>query len=94
MHKSQAYEANTFKRLSIEPHIIVANIGEGLCFRYGIPRRDKQLVTFFGGIACHDNYEAILNWVYQQIMSSESMDVKDLSDEIENKFSAKLADLY
>ena len=85
---------STFERLQLEVNSTVSNLGEGLCFRFGIPKYERHLVTFFGGLSHSDNYEAISNWVYEQIISSEATNKDELSDEIENKFSAKLSELY
>ena len=85
---------STFERLQLEVNSTVSNLGEGLCFRFAIPKYERQLVTFFGGLSSSNNYEAISNWVYEQIKSSEATNKDGLSDEIENIFSAKLSELY
>ena len=41
----------TFERLCLDEDSTVINFGEGFCFRYKIPKHEKQLVTYFGGLS-------------------------------------------
>ncbi|KZY46062.1 MULTISPECIES: hypothetical protein [unclassified Oleiphilus] len=85
---------NTFERLQLEVDSTVGNLGEGLCFRFGIPKYERQLVTFFGSLSNSDNYAAVSNWVYEMIISSEAITQAELTEEIESKFNARLSELY
>lgn len=84
----------TFERLGLDVNQIEINLSEGLCFRFGIPRNERQLVTFFGGLSSSNNFEAILCWVHEQIIRSDAISEAELLDEIEDKFSGKIEQLY
>ena len=81
----------TFERLCLDEDSTVINFGEGFCFRYKIPKHEKQLVTYFGGLSSSDNFEAIISWVRSQIIKSDATNEVELIDEVESKFNSKIA---
>lgn len=80
----------TYLHFGLDITLIVMNLSEGLCFRYSIPKHEKQLITYFNGLTCHSNFAAVINWVYDRVMVSEAQTEIELIEEIDGKFDALL----
>lgn len=90
----QFNKETTSERLWLDEDSAVINLSEGFCFRYRIPKHERQLVATFGGLSNSDNFESIVSWVRRQIIKSDAMNEVDLRDEVENKFRSKIEQFY
>lgn len=90
----QFNKKTTSERLWLDEDSAVINLAEGLCFRLGIPKYERQLVTMFSGLSVLNNFEAITSWVREQIIKSDATTEIDLINEVENNFKSKIEQLY
>lgn len=90
----QFSKKTTFERLLLDEKSTVTNLAEGFCFRYHIPKQERQLVTFFSGLSCSNNFEAVISWVRNQFIKSGATSEAELREEVEIKFEIMIEQLY